>query len=235
MVAGRRDTRFRAPLKLLVLASVVFASSYPVLAQHPERGWEIFAQGGGSFWNDQFQDTVIEFGNPPTNQTVQLKTHVASSGRLFAGFRFHLNRRESIEGSYSYALADIVGSQRCEHVNCGIGYFPSAVRSHYFAVNYVRALRLTGPVRPFLTAGLGLVYFHAVPFQTTLGTGENGVFEPDPFTVNIGGGIDVPLTEHWLLRVEYRDWLLQAPRQNDFDATGLAHNQVPSIGLVYRF
>src|SRR5690348_3372609 len=222
-------------MKSAVLAVFVIAFALPVLAQQPAERWEIFAEGGGSFWNDQYQDTVVALGNPPTNETVRLTTHVTSSGRLFAGVRFHVSPHEWIEGSYSYALADIIGSQRCEQVNCGTGFFPSAVRSHFFAVNYVRALRVSGPMRPFLTAGLGLVYFHAVPFSTILGTGENGVYEPDPFTVNIGAGIDVPLAEHWLLRVEYRDWLLQGPRQNDFDATGLAHNQVPSIGIVYRF
>lgn len=73
------------------------------------------------------------------------------------------------------------------------------------------------------------MYIHHVAF--------NGVFQADRFTANLGGGADVRINEHWSLRAEFRDWVFEAPRQTDFSdsATGLERNQVPSLGLVFRF
>lgn len=175
-------------------------------------------------------DESIVFGNPPSTQTLLFTTHIGSSGRLLSGFRFWMNSHEALEASYSYAPTDLTVNRHCEHVNCGVAWFSSIARSHFFSMNYVHEFRVRNRTRPFLTAGLGLVYFQRIA--------TNGVFEPDPLTVNIGGGVDVRITQHWFLRAEYRDWLLEGPRQCDFDvcgATGLTHNQVPSLGLAFRF
>lgn len=146
---------------------------------------------------------------------------------MFLGFRFWMNAHEAFEASYSYAPTDITVSQRCEQVDCGTSWTNTAARSHFFSVNYVHAFRVRSRLSPFLTAGLDLLGINCL--------GPNPCFEPDPFTVNVGGGVDVRMTQRWFLRAEYRDWLFEAPRQIDFDPTGLAHNQVPSLGLVFRF
>ncbi len=216
--------------RLAAVAWGLFLCTTSTLAQRPAQRWELFAEGGASVWNDHFLDSSIQFGSPPVSQTVLLTTHVASSGRLFAGFLFWMNPHEAIEASYSYAPADITESQRCEHVNCGSAWFPTIAHAHFFAVNYVHEFRVKSRVRPFLTAGLGIIDVHRVAM--------NGVLESDPFTINIGGGIEFRASAHWFIRAEYRDWVLEGPRENDFyqyAATGLTHNQVPSIGVAYRF
>ena len=73
------------------------------------------------------------------------------------------------------------------------------------------------------------MYFHRI--------GQNPVFRSAPLTANLGAGVDIRLNQRWLIRAEYRDWLFEGPRQSDFenDPTGLTHNQVPSLGVVFRF
>lgn len=225
----RRNLKISAFLQPLALtaALVFWASTAP--AQAPPQRWEIFAEGGASTWNDHFVDSVILSGNPPTSETLLHTTHIGSSGRLFAGFRFWMNPHESLEASYSYTPIELTESQHCEQVNCGSAWSPSIARAHFFSANYVHAFRYRSRLRPFLTAGIGLMYLHHVAF--------NGVFQRDPLTVNLGGGADIRIKEHWFLRAEYRGWLFEAPRQTDFStsATGLERNQVPSVGLVFRF
>ena len=177
-------------------------------AQPPRQRWEVFAEGGGSFWNNHYLDSSVLFGTPLQTETLRRTTHVGASGRLFVGFRLWINTREALEASYSYATTDVSESRHCEEVNCGVGWSTSAARLHLFSVNYVRELRARGRLRPFLTAGVGLVYFQRI---------VGPIYDSDPFAVNLGGGVDVRLTRHWLLRGEYRDWLFEGPRQTDFN------------------
>lgn len=196
----------------------------PTAAQSLPQKWEIFTEGGASISNDHFLDSVSASG------TVLNTTHVPTSGRLFTGFRFWFNNHEALEASYSYTPSNIVETSFCENVNCGGSTTISKARANFFSANYVRSFRVRSRVRPFLTAGIGLRYIHRAAM--------NGVYQPDPFTVNLGGGVDVRLNNHWLFRVEYRDWLFEGPRQSDFfsgGATGLTHNQAPSLGLAFRF
>lgn len=225
----RGATQPRMLGRLLALAAAVVFCAGPAWARRPHHRWELFAEGGGSFWNDQHLRGTTVTGVPPRSVPTRMTTHIGGSGRLFAGFRFWMNRREAIEVSYSYATADITATETCEEVSCSVPFVssPSVGRLNTFSVNYVRALRTRGRVRPFLTAGVGATYFYQAA--------ANHIHEPDPFTFNLGGGLDVRLARHWLLRAEYRDWLLESPRETGFGATGLAHNQVPSLGLVYRF
>lgn len=191
-------------------------------------------------------DESLLFGNPPEPQTLLITTHIGSSGRLFAGFRFWMDRHEAIEISYSYAPSDITVNRHCEHVDCGVVFSASAARANFLSANYVHAFRVNSRVRPFLTAGLGQVYFRTVAKSGPVSTPPNGtvelqmnsVFERNPFTFNVGGGLDVRMSRHWSVRLEYRDWMLEGPKQCDFDscgATGLSDNQAPLAGLVFRF
>ena len=146
------------------------------------------------------------------------------------GFRFWFNNHEALEASYSYAPSNIIATSACESVNCGTVVIPSNARASFFSANYVHSFRVRSRVRPFLTAGMGLIDINCV--------GQNPCFEADPFTFNLGGGVDVHIARHWFVRAEYRDWLFEGIRESDFfefGATGLNHNQVPSLGLVFRF
>jgi hypothetical protein len=52
-----------------------------------------------------------------------------------------------------------------------------------------------------------------------------------------GGGFDVPMSKHFLLRARYRGFVYKTP---DFEMTSLkvdkyTHSAVPSAGLVFTF
>ena len=52
-----------------------------------------------------------------------------------------------------------------------------------------------------------------------------------------GGGFDVPLSKHFLVRAQYRGFVYKTP---DFEMTSLkvdkfTHSAVPSAGLVFTF
>lgn len=220
----RRTLVLPAFLGSLVLLLGLAVCTLPTAAQSLPQNWEVFAEGGASISNDHFLDSASPSG------TVLNTTHIPTSGRLFTGFRFWLNNHEALEASYSYSPSNIVETSFCETVNCGGSIGESIARANFFSVNYVRSFRVRSRVRPFLTAGIGLRYTHRVAM--------NGVYQPDPFTVNLGGGVDIRLNDHWFFRSEYRDWLFEGPRQSDFfatGATGLTHNQVPSLGVAFRF
>lgn len=220
----------------LVLLLGLAVCTLQTAAQSLPQKWEIFAEGGASISQDHFIDSNGAFG------TVLNTTHVPTSGRLFTGFRFWFNNHEALEASYSYSPSNIVETSFCEQVNCGGSIEESFARANFFSLNYVRSFRIRSRVRPFLTSGIGLMYIRRLDHNIIFGghpfTVKNPVYEPDPFTVNLGGGVDVRLNNHWFFRAEYRDWLFEGPRQNDFfsgGATGLTHNQVPSLGLAFRF
>jgi len=52
-----------------------------------------------------------------------------------------------------------------------------------------------------------------------------------------GGGVDLPISKHFLLRAQYRGFVYKTP---DFEMTSLkvdkyTHSAVPSAGLVFTF
>jgi len=52
-----------------------------------------------------------------------------------------------------------------------------------------------------------------------------------------GGGVDVPVSRHFLVRAQYRGFVYKTP---DFEQTSLkvdkyTHSAVPSAGLVFTF
>ena len=220
----RRRVVGLAFLRIVGLVAFLAVCARSATPQTLLQRWEIFAEGGASISNNHFIDSNSSSG------TVLNTIHVPTSGRLFTGFRFWFNNHESLEASYSYAPSNIVATSSCEQTNCGTVIVLSQARASFFSLNYAHSFRVRSRVRPFLTAGLGRININCV--------GRNPCFEADPFTFNLGGGADVRLNRHWLVRVEYRDWLFEGIRLNDFfqfGATGLTHNQVPSVGLVFRF
>jgi opacity protein-like surface antigen len=82
-------------------------------------------------------------------------------------------------------------------------------------------------VSPFVVGGGGAMLF--APRSGSLGEQTRGTFV-------YGGGVDVPVSRHFLVRVEYRGFVYKTP---DFEASlkvdKYTHSAVPSIGLVYTF
>lgn len=222
-------------------------------AQGSAGRWELFAEGGGSFWNSQSsQEVNNDFGLCPSGNCLYARTNkLKSTGRFFGGVRFWMNAREAFEASYAYAPGDLTVAVQCGTAFCDgalptcpfgsspyclVTSYPSTTNANFFSLNYVRRFRPDARIRPFVTAGPGLVHFFRVA--------SNAIYEPHPFTFNFGVGIDVGLTQHWSFRAEDREWLLESPRECSHvncrlspasGPSGLGLNQAPTVGLVYRF
>lgn len=218
---------FRKTSLLLTVSIFICASAQ---AQQPLRHFEVFAEGGASFSN-QLTDTRLVVGSlqPLTVDVVVDKVSLRTTGRLFTGARFWFDSHQAIEVSYSYAPTDLIFSLAC-FVNCNSfnGISGGAIRSSFFAANYVHTLPSVARFQPFLTSGLGLVYF------------SSGINAPlshrASFAANFGGGFNFDISQRWAVRVEYRDWIFDMPHNpGSFAISGLTHNSAPSIGLAYRF
>jgi len=83
-------------------------------------------------------------------------------------------------------------------------------------------------VSPFVLAGGGAMFFD--PREGSMKEQTRGAFV-------YGGGFDVPLAKHFLVRAQYRGFVYKTP---DFEMTSLkvdkyTHSAVPSAGLVFTF
>ena len=84
-------------------------------------------------------------------------------------------------------------------------------------------------VSPFVLAGGGAMFFD--PRKGSVNTEQTrGAFV-------YGGGVDVPISKHFLVRAQYRGFVYKIP---DFEMTSLkvdkyTHSAVPSAGLVFTF
>lgn len=206
----------------MLLFGVVFVCA-SAQAQQPMPHYEAFVEGGITWNNAAFSDTVIVFGNPPLNQTLASRDTTDTRGRLFVGFRYWFNGGNAVEASYAYVPTTIFEKDACEVVNCGVGLTETRTHLHYFSLNYVKSFRAEKRLRPYFTSGVGWVYTHGFAIRE------------EPITGIFGAGIDVGLSSHWAFRAEYRDIMADAPRSSDFRPSGLVHNSSPSIGLAYRF
>ncbi|HEV2298804.1 MAG TPA: outer membrane beta-barrel protein [Candidatus Acidoferrales bacterium] len=149
-------------------------------------------------------------------------TSLRTTGRLFAGVRFKFTRHDAFDASYSYSPSDVITTGTLAQTNpASITKVSKAapLRANFFSFNYVRTFSFAHRWQPFLTAGIGLGYW------------SNFFASKDHFATNMGGGLGFSLTQHWALRAEYRNFIFQRPDQNG----SLTFNQIPSVGLVFRF
>lgn len=207
------------------ILACAFLPTGTAVGQDLTHRFEVFAEGGASFSNKQTLQITVSAGSPPQLLTTTDNRALLTTGRLFAGIRLWLDEHQAIEASYSYSPSDVTARDSCSP-NCGFAFSTSPLRAHFIAGNYVHRLFPRRRIRPFLTAGLGGVFFHELFFQEFTGA---------EFAANFGGGFDCQLSPRWAVRTEYRDWIFQLPRQDHFTPGGLTHNQVPSVGLVFRF
>jgi opacity protein-like surface antigen len=215
----------RARLSLSLAFAVLLTTS--AVAQDKPRRFEIFLQGGGSFFNEKKGPGVASVLDPVSN-TVQFvpTTEVSSlrqTGRLFVGIRYFFTPSDAMEGSFSYSPSDLF--QRRLQPVLPLPDFTSQMQVlDIYSYNYVRYLRKKGRIRPFVTGGVGLAYF-----LNASATGHRVAW-------NFGGGADVHLSPRIAVRMEYRDFIMDIPEINPgLSPTGKIHNQVPSVGLVFRF
>lgn len=173
---------------------------------------EITIQGSGFF---QKQTTSGGITNGPSN-----------SGGVMIGYRFDLKNWLSVEGDYDYF-------RNHENLSSSSGatYIPMNLHAAT-GVAVVKLPYLKAPVVkrafPFVLAGGGAMFFD--PRRGSVNEQTRGTFV-------YGGGVDVPVSKHFLVRAQYRGFVYKVP---DFELSSLkidkfTHSAAPSAGLVFRF
>jgi opacity protein-like surface antigen len=197
--------------KLTELAIILVLFAISSWAQEVRN--EVTVQGSG-FFNKQTSDGGIT--NEPTN-----------SGGVMAGYRFNLKNWLAVEGDYDYFrnsqkfLAS--GGTTLIPMNVHAATGTAIVKLPSFKAPAVKA------VSPFVLAGGGAMFFDP--------RGESVSTEQTRGAFVYGGGVDVPLAKHFLVRAQYRGFVYKTP---DFELTSLkvdkyTHSAVPSAGLVFTF
>jgi len=174
---------------------------------------EVTVQGSGFF---QKQTTASGITNEPTN-----------SGGVMAGYRFNLKNWFAVEGDYDYFR-----NHQTFSGSSGTTFIPMNVHAATgVAIVKLPSFKMPGVkiVSPFVLAGGGAMFFD-----------PRGGFVNEEQTRGAfvyGGGLDVPMSKHFLLRAQYRGFVYKTP---DFEMTSLkvgkyTHSAVPSAGLVFTF
>ncbi len=174
---------------------------------------EVTVQGSG-FFNKQTTDGGI------TNEST-------NSGGVMAGYRFNLRKWLAAEGDYDYFRNSekfwSSGGTTFIPMNVHAATGTAIVKLPSFRMPAVKM------VSPFAIAGGGALFFD-----------PRGGFiskEQTRGAFVYGGGVDVPMSKHFLVRAEYRGFVYKTP---DFEQTNLkvdnyTHSAVPSAGLVFTF
>ena len=173
---------------------------------------EVTVQGSGFF---QKQTTNGGITNEPTN-----------SGGVMAGYRFNLKNWLAVEGDYDYFR-----NHETFLSSSGATFIPTNVHaSTGTAIMKLPSFKVPAVkiVSPFVLAGGGALLFD--PRRGSVSEQTRGAFV-------YGGGVDVPMSKHFLLRAQYRGFAYKIP---DFEMTGVkvdkyTHSAVPSAGLVFTF
>jgi len=173
---------------------------------------EVTVQGSG-FFNKQTTDGGIT--NEPTN-----------SGGVMAGYRLNLKNWLAVEGDYDYFR----NSQKFL-TSSGTTFIPMNVHAATgTAIVKLPSFKMPAVkiVSPFVLAGGGAMFFD--PRGGSVSEQTRGAFV-------YGGGVDVPMSKHFLLRSQYRGFVYKTP---DFEMASLkvdkyTHSAVPSAGLVFTF
>jgi outer membrane immunogenic protein len=197
--------------KLTELAIILILFGISSWAQ--EFRHEVTVQGSGFF---QKQTTAGGITNDPTN-----------SGGVMAGYRFNLKDWLAVEGDYDYFRNHQTfsgsGDTTFIPVNVHAATSVAIMKLPSFKMPAVKV------VSPFVLAGGGAMFFDP--------RGGSANDEQTRGAFVYGGGFDVPMSKHFLLRAQYRGFVYKIP---DFEMTSLkvdkyTHSAVPSAGLVFTF
>jgi len=173
---------------------------------------EVTVQGSGFF---QKQTTHGGITNDPSN-----------SGGVMAGYRFNLRNWLAVEGDYDYFR-----NHETFQSSSGTTFIPMNVHAATgTAIVKLPSFKLPGVKRvsAFVLGGGGAMFF--APRAGSLSEQTRGAFV-------YGGGVDVPVSRHFLVRAQYRGFVYKTP---DFEMANLkvdkyTHAAVPSLGMVFTF
>ena len=198
-------------MKLTGLAVILVLFGISSWAQEVRN--EVTVQGSGFF---KKQTTGGGITDKPTN-----------SGGVMAGYRFNLKNWLAVEGDYDYFRNDQKFS-----ASSGTTSIPMNVHAMTgTAIVKLPSFKMPAVkiVSPFVLAGGGAMFFDP--------RGGSVTKEQTRGAFVYGGGVDVPISKHFLVRAQYRGFVYKIP---DFEMTRLkvdkyTHSAVPSAGLVFTF
>lgn len=216
--------RTRAPstpaATAVVLLALLLAATTAYAQQRRRHRFDLFAEGGGSFFtpksaSQQIGYTAPGFGNIVARETTTLQ----DSGRVFVGGDYWFTQGDAIQVSYSYSLAGLTETTQPLNPPIHGGYVPFAPRASTVSFDYMRSFRVTPRWQLLVLAGVGRIW------RTRLAPGS--------FVVNLGVGAEFAITCDWGVRMEYRDFIMPYPTAGFVG--GWVHNHAPTIGIVYHF
>jgi len=195
------------------LVPAIILICFGISASAQEVKNELTVQGSGFF---QKQTTANGITNEPTN-----------SGGVMAGYRFNLKNWLAIEGDYDYFR-----NHQTFSGSSGTTFIPMNVHAATgTAIVKLPSFKMPAVkiVSPFVLAGGGAMFFDP--------RGGSVSNEQTRGAFVYGGGFDVPISKHFLVRAQYRGFVYKTA---DFEMTSLkvdkyTHSAVPSAGLVFTF
>jgi opacity protein-like surface antigen len=199
-------------MKTLIVPAIILVL-FGISSSAQEVRNEVTVQGSGFF---QKQTTNGGITNEATN-----------SGGVMAGYRFNLKSWLAVEGDYDYFR-----NHETFRSSSGTTFIPMNVHAATgMAIVKLPSFNMPAVkvVSPFVLAGGGALFFD--PRSGPVSEEQTrGAFI-------YGGGVDVPMSKHFLLRAQYRGFVYKIP---DFEMASLkvdkyTHSAVPSVGLVFRF
>jgi hypothetical protein len=199
-------------MKTLIVAAIILIL-FGISSSAQEVRNEVTLQGSGFF---KKQTTVGGITDDATN-----------SGGVMAGYRFNIKNWLAVEGDYDYFR-----NHQTFSGSTGTTFIPMNVH----AVTGTAIVKLPSfkmpagkMVSPFVLAGGGAMFFDP--------RGESATKEQTRGAFVYGGGVDVPISRHFLMCAQYRGFIYKIP---DFEMASLkvnkyTHAAIPSAGLVFTF
>jgi len=207
---------------IVVSALAVLLTAEPGWAQK----WEFGAGGGGSFYKSQ---TV-------TNGSVNGSAGFSNGFVATAVLGQSLYRHLSGEIRYTYGRNDLSLASG----GAKVGF---AGQSHAICYEFlIHSAPVGAKVRPFVAAGGGTKMYQGTGTETLYQNLSNLALltktqEWKPL-LTFGGGVKYQVSQRALLRVEFRDYFTQFPKQviqpnRGSKVGGWIHNFVPMVGLTF--
>jgi len=215
-------------MRVSTCSAMVVSALAVVLTAEPGRAqkWEFGAGGGGSFYKSQ---TVT---NGPVNGSAGFSKGFVATAILGQNLYRHL----SGEIRYTYGRNDLALASG----GAKVGF---AGHSHAICYEFlIHSAPAGAKVRPYVAAGGG--------FKMYQGTGKEEKYQKlsnlailtktqewKPL-LTFGGGVKYRVSKRALLRVEFRDYFTQFPKQviapnRGSKVGGWIHNFVPMAGLTF--
>ncbi len=210
-------------LGYLVLAAIAMSGS-SCFAQ----SWSIGAAGGFGFYRDA---TIT---NPAGSASAGFGPRFAAGGVLGEDVSEHFG------GELRYTFRDGDSELRFNGREANLDAEAHALHFDFLAYATRRHARL----RPFLAGGAGIKRYTATgpvdPSQPLASFATLAHADEVKALVSFGGGVKVLLSDHWLVRVDFRDYATPFPESVIAPAPGAKihgwlHDFVPLLGVDWTF